>query len=187
MPKKITEHGPDATSTTDGIFDVCSPPGGAPETDHLSCPPDSSGASEASDEDWEPGGSECESQCHGTICVRARRAVTGPRSVRRFPITYSSAFRARPIAKMATAHQTGQGRMMCRRSLQQESPTKHHVQQGLSTAAAGHAASQTLAGRSNYAVPSQIHKVDGAIDLTAEQVEGSKMPAASDGPSLRRV
>ena len=131
MPKKITEHGPDATSTTDGIFDVCSPPGGAPETDHLSCPPDSSGASEASDEDWEPGGSECESQCHGTICVRARRAVTGPRSVRRFPITYSSAFRARPIAKMATAHQTGQGRMMCSRSLQQESPTKHQMQWGL--------------------------------------------------------
>ena len=45
----------------------------------------------------------------------------------------------------------------------------------------GHAASQTLAGRSNYAVPSQIHEVDGVIDLTAEQVEGSKMPAASDG------
>ena len=45
---------------------MCSPPGGAPETDHLSFPPDSSGASEASDEDWEPGGSECESQCHGT-------------------------------------------------------------------------------------------------------------------------
>ena len=67
----------------------------------------------------------------------------------------------------------------------QEGPSEEEPDEAPSaaelTAAAGHAASQTLSGRSNYAVPSQIHEVDGVIDLTAEQVEGSKMPAASDG------
>ena len=66
MPKKITEPSPDSTTTNNETIDLCSPPGGVPETDHLSLPPDSSGASGASSEDWEPGGSECESQCHGT-------------------------------------------------------------------------------------------------------------------------
>ena len=34
---------------------------------------------------------------------------------------------------------------------------------------------------SNYTVPSQVHQVDGVIDLAAEQAEGTKMPTASDG------
>ena len=99
--------------------------------------------------------------------------------------TVLSALRASLIVKMTAAHQTGRGAMMCRRSLRQEEPAagepgKAPSATGL-TAAAGHAASQQLSGRSNYAVPSQINEVDGVIDLTAEQVEGSKMPAASDG------
>ena len=93
---------------------------------------------------------------------------------------YSSALRVSPIVKMTAAHQTGRGTVMCRRSLRQKSPNEAPSTAGL-TAAAGHAASQQLSGRNNYTVPSQTHKVDGVIDLTTEQVEGSKMPAASDG------
>ena len=47
--------------------------------------------------------------------------------------------------------------------------------------AVGLPANQQLSGRSSYTVPSQVHQVDGVIDLTAEQAEGAKMPAASDG------
>ena len=49
-----------------------------------------------------------------------------------------------------------------------------------SAVAVGLAANQQLSGRSSYIVPSQIHQVDGVIDLTAEEAEGKKMPAASD-------
>ena len=37
-----------------------------PETDHLSLPPDFSCASNLSDEEWQLGGSECDSHCPGT-------------------------------------------------------------------------------------------------------------------------
>ena len=49
------------------------------------------------------------------------------------------------------------------------------------TSATGLAANQQLSGRSSYIVPSHVHQVDDVIDLTAEQAEGTKMPAASDG------
>ena len=45
----------------------------------------------------------------------------------------------------------------------------------------GLVANQQLSGRSSYIAPSQVHQADGVIDLTAEEAEGKKMPAASDG------
>ena len=47
--------------------------------------------------------------------------------------------------------------------------------------AAGLAENQKLSGRSSYIVPLKGHQVGGVIDLTAEQAEGTKMAAASDG------
>ena len=44
----------------------------------------------------------------------------------------------------------------------------------------GLAANQQPSGRSSYIVPLKGHQVDGVIDLTAEEAEGKKMPAASD-------
>ena len=52
---------------------------------------------------------------------------------------------------------------------------------GAPTSAARLAANQQLSGRSSYTVLSHVHQVDGVIDLTAEQAQDTKMPAASDG------
>ena len=38
-----------------------------------------------------------------------------------------------------------------------------------------------MEGAAKYAVPLQVHQVDSVIDLTAEEAEGKKMFAASDG------
>ena len=65
----------------------------------------------------------------------------------------------------------------------EEEPDEAPSAEGLA-AAAGHAASQQLSGRSKYTVPSQIHEVDGVIDLTAEEVEGLNMPAVRGGDDV---
>ena len=68
--------------------------------------------------------------------------------------------RASMIVKMTAAHQTGRGRMMCRRSLRQEAgePGESPSAAWL-TAAVGHAASRQLSGRSKYTVPHRSTKL----------------------------
>ena len=81
MPSLIMDPAsPGPAATTNECTDLCSPPARDPETDHLSLPPDSSGASESSDEEWKPSGSECDSQCQDTCTSnRADDSVVTPR------------------------------------------------------------------------------------------------------------
>ena len=66
-------------------------------------------------------------------------------------------------------------------------PEEEDVQEALAgepdeaPSAVGLAANQQPSRRSSYAVLSQVVQVDDVIDLTAEQAEGTKMPAVSDG------
>ena len=71
-------------------------------------------------------------------------------------------------------------------------PEEEDVQEALAgepdeaPSAVGLAANQQPSRRSSYAVLSQVVQVDDVIDLTAEQAEGTKIPAASDGEHVKR-